>query len=146
MDRRLLVLAALIALPACNEASQPAAAEPPPVAQPGPSVPNLAPMPVHSVESITFQIRESNPVQLVITARGMVRTGGWSNGVLRPLQTGGGPGTLSFTFTGTPPAPDMMVTQAFAPIEATYVVSALGSDVKAIRVVGETNELTQPLP
>lgn len=149
LSRFALILCAL-ALSACGEASAPAAKpEPQQAAQPDapPVIPHATPTPVYAVDSITFEIRESMPVQLVIKARGTVRTGGWSGGELRPLQTlVPEQGMRSFTFYATPPRPDMMVTQALAPIEATFTIPALPADVKKIRIIAETNELTETLP
>jgi hypothetical protein len=51
-----------------------------------------------------------------------------------------------FRFVATPPRPDMMVTQALAPIEATFTITALPDDIKQIRIVAETNELTETIP
>jgi hypothetical protein len=145
--RSILILLSVFGLAACGEASPPAApAEPTPVATP-PAVPALQPLPVYSVDSMTFEVRESMPVQLVIKARGTVRTGGWTNAELRPLQTlVPEQGLRSFTLVATPPRPDMMVTQALAPVEATFTIPALPDDVKQIRILAETNEKTETLP
>lgn len=150
MSPRLTALLPLMALAACSDAPPPQAKpEPTPISQPvaPPEIPRTVSTPVYSVDSITFEIRESNPVQLVIKARGAVRTGGWSGGLLRPLETTAPEtGIRSFTFSATPPRPDMMVTQALSPIEASIEIPALPADVKAIRIVAETNEMTEKLP
>lgn len=150
MSLRLALIATAFTLAACGEAPKPAAKpEPTPVNQPSPppEIPRAIPMPIYSVDSITFEIAKSIPLQVTIKARGTVRTGGWSGGELRPLQTlVAEQGVRSFTFFATPPRSDMMVTQALAPIEATFQIQALPLDVKEIRIIAETNELTERLP
>jgi hypothetical protein len=150
MSLRLALILPAVMLVACGEAPAPSAqTDPAPARQPGPPPvpPKAVPAPVYSIDSITFEIRESMPVQLVIKARGTVRTGGWSGGELRPLQTlAPEQGVRSFTFFATPPRPDMMVTQALAPIDAVFTIPALPADVKSIRIIAETNEMTETLP
>jgi hypothetical protein len=127
--------------PANADASPP----PPPPEYPAPEKAQAAMQPVLSVDSVTFQVSVSNPPQVVVTARGMVRTGGWSQPRLAPL---GGPvdGVLSFRFEAQGPAPGAMVTQVISPIEAVTTIAPLPEGVKKIRIVAETNELVQPLP
>lgn len=104
-------------------------------------------IPVYSADSVTFQIRESFPVQLEIKARGTVRSGGWSKPELRLNPVMGPAGdSLSFTLVALPPNPDAMVTQALVPVEATYTVQALAPAVKTIRIIAETNVLEEKLP
>jgi hypothetical protein len=147
---RSLALAIAALLTACD-APAPAAKPqaPPPAAEPSapPEIPRAEVLPVYKIDSMTFEVRESMPVQLVIKARGTVRTGGWSGGELRPLQTlVAEDGVRSFTFVGTAPRSDMMVTQALSPIEATVTIPILPADVKSIRIIAETNEMTEALP
>ena len=149
MSPRLALIAAAVILAACSDAPQSSAKpEPLPIAQPAPPMDrNVRPGPIYSVDSITFEMRESMPVQLTIKARGTVRSGGWSGGELRPLQTlAPEQGVRSFTFSATPPRPDTAYTMALAPIEATYTIPALPADVNEIRIIAETNELTEKLP
>lgn len=150
MVLRPFLFASVVLLTACGDAAPPPAKD-----EPGPAVPATAPpdftlaVParVYSVDSITFKIRESMPVQLEIKARGTVRSGGWSKAELRPLIPHAPPaGVRMFTFVATPPRSDEMVTQALSPVEASFTIPALPADVKEIRIVAETNELTQKLP
>jgi hypothetical protein len=150
LARAAFAFSILALLVACD--SKPTTDTPPPI----PALPNIAPIsaipsvtlqPVYTVDAVTFEVRESFPVQLVIKARGTVRTGGWSKAELKPLQTlMVEQGVRSFTFVALAPGPDMMVTQALATIEATYTIPALPTDVKSIRIIGETNEIVQKLP
>lgn len=149
MSKRLILFFPVLTLAACGEApAPPAKQDTMPVAQPAPPMDRRAvAKPVYTVDSITFEIRESMPVQLVIKARGTVRSGGWSDGQLRPLETTvPETGVRSFTFFATAPRPDSVYTMALEPIEATYTISALPADVKEIRIIAETNEMTEKLP
>jgi hypothetical protein len=146
---RTLALAVAAALTACDAPAPAAKTETPHASAPAPvpEVPRAVAMQVYSVDSISFEIAKSLPIQLTIKARGTVRTGGWSDGELRPLETAAPEvGVRSFVFYAAAPRPDMMVTQALSPIEATFTIPALPADVKAIRILAETNEMTQALP
>jgi hypothetical protein len=116
---------------------------------PPPEIPRAEVKQVYAVDSVTvsLELREGAAPELTIKARGTVRTGGWSNGELRPAQTfAAEQGVRSFTFVATSPRSDMMVTQALTPIEAKTTMPPLPADVKAIRILAETNEMTQTLP
>lgn len=98
---------------------------------------------VYSVEDVQVLMNRKMPPGIVIVAKGQVRTGGWSDAELKPLQTFAPEGdTMSFTLVAKPPAPDMMVIQAIQPIEARLAIDPLPEGLKTIRVMAETGEKT----
>lgn len=111
------------------------------------ALPRPSASPVYTVDAVTFEVKEQGPRKIVIKARGTVRTGGWANPQLVPLQMRAAEtDQLSFTFVAQGPAADTFVTQMITPIEATLTLYSVAGTVKAIRIVSETNELTQALP
>lgn len=84
---------------------------------------------------------------LVITATGMVSTGGWSDPQLLPLQTFAPEiGIQSYTFVATPPAPGEMVPQVLVEVTATIKLNPVPADLKEIKVMAENGEITVPVP
>ena len=138
-----IAFAAFALLAACDNSSsqQQAASNEPAAPQPGPDGSTL----VYTVDSVAL-IKTNAPGNYSILVRGSVRTGGWSNARLKPLETfAREEGMMSFTLVATPPAPDTFVTQVITPVELTMIVD-IPADVKTIRVMAETNEVSQPVP
>lgn len=129
-----LALASLMALSACEGAAAPDVADGRPA---NPNAPQLA----LSVESVSLAMTRKMPPSLIIRVKGTVRTAGWTDAALMPLQTFAPEGDMrSFTLVAKPPAPDMFVAQVITPIEATVVLDPLPQGVKRIRILSETNE------
>jgi hypothetical protein len=75
---------------------------------------------------------------LSITARGMTRTGGWTNPQLRPRGDAKG-GVYEFDFIAKPP--EGLATQMVSPITATLRMKK-PADFRSVRVFAETNDKT----
>lgn len=135
--------------PAAMPAPTPAtAAAPASAVTPAPSAPATPPVPValkkavYEIVSIDVQIAERQPPFITVTVKGVARTGGWKDVELQPLPTFAKEvGMRSFKLVGTPP--DGPATQALTPVTATIKIDPLPDDVKTIRVLGETNEVSQ---
>lgn len=118
--------------------SSKAADEPAPPRSP-PGQPQL----VYLVEDVNLVMTRKMPPSLIIRARGKTRTAGWDNAELRPLQTfAPEKGIRTFTLVATGPRPDEMVAQVETPISASITLDPLPDDVKQIKVMSETNEIT----
>lgn len=99
---------------------------------------------VMSVEGVEL-FRDANG--LVITAKGLVNTGGWSDPQLQPLQTFAPEvGIQSYTFVATPPKPDEMVVQMITEVTATTTIHPVPDDLKEIKVMAEGGEVVVPVP
>ncbi len=84
-------------------------------------------------------ILKSNPPQLALTAFGLVSTGGWKNGTLKPYIYVQPPndGIQDFDFLAdrpTGPAPE-----AISPISAHHVMSPMPSWLKGVRIRSRSN-------
>lgn len=125
----------------------PPAPTPAPVVSPAPSPPpppstTAQRKPIYEVVSVDVQVGERTPAFATVTVKGTARTGGWKNVELQPLQTFAPEvGMKSFTLVGVPPSG--MATQALTPVAVTIRIDPLPDDVKTIRVLGETNEVSQ---
>jgi ABC-type Fe3+-hydroxamate transport system substrate-binding protein len=130
-----LAFAAALALAGCESVAD----EPVEPTRSPPGEPQL----VYTVDDVQIAILKKTPAGIVITAKGTTRTAGWDNPELRPLQTfAPEQGIRSFTFVATGPRPDELVAQVITPIEATYTLDPLPGDVKQIKVMSETDEMT----
>ncbi len=99
---------------------------------------------VMSVERVEL-FRDANG--LVISAKGMVSTGGWTHPQLLPLQTFAPEvGIQSYTFVATPPAPDEMVVQMITEVTATTTINPVPDDLREIKVMAEGGEVVVPVP
>jgi hypothetical protein len=98
--------------------------------------------PVYTVDSVTLERPADFPNALIVKASGTVRTSGWSNGQLMAAHTAVAPDTVTYKFVAVPPPKDTNSTQAAQPIDATVRLDHLAPEVKAVRVVAETNQTT----
>jgi len=91
------------------------------------------------VTEVRLAILESFPLQLHISARGTVPTGGWSNPRLKPHVNVQAPpdGIYGFDFVADPP--EGIVAQVVSPIEITDVWENLPEDVKGVRIHAAQN-------
>jgi len=98
--------------------------------------------PIYAVKSAQFVIQKSNPPQYVLTAEGIVTTGGWSNGQLIPWIYIRAPadGIYDYDFLATPPSPGTYVTQALSPIAASITLGVLSEEYKGARIHARTNQ------
>jgi hypothetical protein len=94
------------------------------------------------VAEIELAVLESFPPKLRITASGTVATGGWSNPKLDPYIYIQAPldGIYDFNFVADPP--EGVATQVISPIEATFIMENLTSDVKGVRIHASQNSKT----
>ncbi len=97
---------------------------------------------IYEVTGIDVGLSKDKPYYVTVVVKGSARTGGWTSGQLKPLQTFAPEvGMRSFTFVATPPV--AASSQSTAPIQATIKIEQLPDDVKTIRVLSETNEIAQ---
>ncbi|HAH11729.1 MAG TPA: hypothetical protein DCL48_16655 [Alphaproteobacteria bacterium] len=104
--------------------------------------------PIYKIDAITLaRVPNQAPEHLVIKVRGTVKSGGWTNPILKPAPVPrGGPATRAFVFEATPPGPDAFVTQALTPIEAGLTVTDLSPETRTIVIHCETVAVSQELP
>jgi hypothetical protein len=100
---------------------------------------------VYTVDSVMLAHPADAPKAIVITVRGVVRTGGWTN--LRLVEVAGVDNRAdikSYKFVATSPAG--AATAALQRAETVLRVDSLPAAVKTIRVVSETNEVSAAIP
>jgi hypothetical protein len=103
---------------------------------------NNAPQPgearlVYDVAEISVQEVQSAALQVVITATGHTRTGGWTEAELVLDEDASEPGNPVYRFMAVPP--EGMATQAITPIDATAFYFPT---VDTVTVVAQTNQMT----
>lgn len=99
--------------------------------------------PIMRVNDVELLLMESFPPQLVIAASGFVSSGGWSNPQLEPAGAIDTDGVLTLNFKAV--APTGIVTQALELVTARYIVAPLPDQLKKIRVIAASNEITKEL-
>ena len=87
---------------------------------------------VYSLDSASLDRAAPRPT---LTARGTVRTGGWSNGTLLRVSRSPDGATQTFRFVACPPRG--FYTMALAPIDARQV---LGGDLSRLQTIVVTSE------
>jgi hypothetical protein len=96
--------------------------------------------PVYRVDQATAVISGHH---LVITAKGAVRTGGWTHPKLvvrsKPASR---PSQLEVSFVATPPSGKAVVIQATVPVKVKLKTRVPRYGVAEVRVVSETNTVT----
>ena len=120
------------------------ATAPPPPAAPAP-IPPATELPVNSVDSVMLSRPQDAPESMIIRVLGTAASVGWTEPKLEPMaDTGGDTSIKSFQFVATSPqagdAPN-----ASQPIETELRVDSLPADVKTIRIVSATNEVSAPV-
>ena len=96
--------------------------------------------PVYRVDHATAVIEGVN---LVVTARGAVRSGGWNHAKLVVSKTTA-PETreIQIEFVATPPGNKSAVAQSIVPIGVKLRMRLPSSGMTSIKVVSETNSVT----
>ena len=84
------------------------------------------------------------PGAIIVSVKGMTKTGGWKNIELKPLQDFAPNDKMrSFTIVGTPPTG--FATQAKTEINTSLTIEHLPASVETTRVLSETTEMVQNL-
>mgnify|MGYP001400241887 CR=1 FL=1 len=156
LHRILAVAAVSIALTGCNRnpAQNPPAPEsaPPAATAPAPSPPPAAApipasteLPLQSVDSVMLSRPSDAPMALVIHVSGTAISPGWSDAKLVEDSDNAGDASIkTYKLVATSPAmPDENRTAQA--MEAEFRVETLAPEVKAIRIVSATNEISAPI-
>ena len=155
--RRAIILAVGamgIALAGCNRnpAQTPAPAPAPAVATPPapqppapPPIPPATELPVNSVDSVMLSRPQDEPMAIIIRVSGTAVSPGWTDAKLAEAPDAGGDNTIrTYKFVATsPPMPE--ANRSAQPIEAEIRVDSLPADIKTIRIVSGTNEVSAPI-
>jgi hypothetical protein len=154
--RTLGVAAIALSLTACNRnpsqnataPEQAPAASPAPAAPPPPSVPEIpaaTELPLNSVNSVMLSRPTDAPTGLVIHVSGTAVSAGWTDAKLTEEQDNGGDASIkSYRFVATSPAmPDENRTAQI--METEFRVEMLPAEIKIIRIVSATNEISAPI-
>lgn len=99
--------------------------------------------PVYTIDKVELTMLMTEPPQLSITASGTVRSGGWRNPRLTPVQYIRPPDDGIWDFTLVAEPPHGMATQMISPVSATYVWPAPPSDLRGVRVHSESGAVMQ---
>jgi glucose/arabinose dehydrogenase len=143
-----------IALAGCNRnpAQTPAPAQVPAVAMPAapqppapPPIPPATELPVNSVDSVMLSRPQDEPMAIIIRVSGTALSPGWTDAKLAEAPDVGGDNTIkTYKFVATsPPMPE--ANRNAQPIEAEIRVDSLPADIKTIRIVSGTNEVSAPI-
>ena len=146
--------AAIIVLAGCNRnpAQTPASPEAPAATAPAapqpsapPPIPPATELPVNSVDSVMLSRPQDEPMAIIIHVSGTAVSAGWTNAKLAEEPDGGADNSVkTYKFVATSPEmPDENRTAQ--PIEAEIRVDSLSPDVKTIRIVSGTNEVSAPI-
>jgi hypothetical protein len=100
------------------------------------------PEPVYKVDSVITTNEEG---KLVVTARGAVNSGGWTNPRLRPKASKDAH-VMAFEFVAVPPPPDAAVIEALVPIEARTIAPRPAARISEIRVDAASNDADVQIP
>ena len=146
--------AAIIVLAGCNRnpAQTPASPEAPAATAPAapqpsapPPIPPATELPVNSVDSVMLSRPQDEPMAIIIHVSGTAVSAGWTNAKLAEEPDGGADNSVkTYKFVAT--SPDMPGEDRTAqPIEAEIRVDSLSPDIKTIRIVSITNEVSAPI-
>jgi glucose/arabinose dehydrogenase len=139
--------AALIMLAGCNRnpAQTPASPQAPaatapaaPQPQAPPPIPPSTELPVNSVDSVMLSRPQDEPMAIIIHVSGTAVSAGWTDAKLAEEPDGGADNSVkTYKFVAT--SPDMPgEDHTTQPIE-------LSPDIKTIRIVSSTNEVSAPI-
>ncbi len=145
---------ALIMLAGCNRnpAQPPASPQTPTATAPAPAQPPAPPpippateLPVNSVDSVMLSRPQDEPMAIIIHVSGTAVSAGWTGAKLAEESDGGADNSVkTYKFVAT--SPDMPGEDRTAqPIEAEIRVDSLSPDIKTIRIVSSTNEVSAPI-
>ena len=129
------------AAPQAPTATAPAAPQPPPPAP----IPPTTELPVNSVDSVMLSRPQDEPMAIIIHVSGTALSPGWTDAKLAEEPDGGADNTVkTYKFVATSPEmPD--ASRTAQPIEAEIRVDSLSPDIKTIRIVSSTNEVSAPI-
>jgi len=152
----LCAVAILLTLAGCNRSptQQPAAspapaapeAAPAPVPQPPPppAIPPATELPLNTVDSVMLSRPQDEPASIVIHVSGTSLSAGWTGAKLAEEPDSGDASIKTYKFVATSPEmPDENRTPQA--MEADIRIDMLSPDVKAIRIVSATNEVSAPI-
>ena len=147
---------AVLVLAACNRnnaqnptpapAAEHAAEAPAPPQPPAPPpIPASTELPVNTVDSVMMSRAPDTPAVLVIHVAGTAISAGWTEPRLTPSQeTSEDPSVRTYQLVATSPA-EMPAERMPQPLEADLNVDDLPPEVKTIRIVAGTNEISAPV-
>lgn len=96
---------------------------------------------IERIESVMVSRPSEQPEALVVHASGLVGSRGWSRPRLVPADPEEASDMVSLHFVATSPEQETRVSEP-QPLEARLEMPTLPSEVKSIRIVGVTNELS----
>jgi hypothetical protein len=134
-----------------NPAQTPASPQAPAVATPAPQpaapppIPPATELPLNSVDSVMLSRPQDEPMAIIIHVSGTAVSPGWTDAKLAEESDAGADSTVkTYKFIATsPPMPEP--NRSAQPIEAEIRVDSLPPDVKTIRIVSGTNEVSAPI-
>ena len=146
-----LLLAACNRSPSDSQTQQSAPAAPvetamlPPVPA-GPSpIPPSTELPIGSVDSVMLSRPQDAPESMIIRVLGTAPSAGWTEPKLEPMaDTSGDTSIKSYQFVATSPE-SADAGAATQPIETELRVEGLPPEVKTIRIVSASNEVSAPV-
>jgi hypothetical protein len=101
----------------------------------------VAAQPVYKVDSVSASVVKGSN-QLVIQAKGAVRSGGWENPRLKVKAFSAPDDAMIIVFVALPPPPKSVVVQAILPVQARVTVPVPSRKIISVRVAGETNSVS----
>ena len=99
-------------------------------------------VPVDSVTDVKIEWKFRATSMLVVHAKGMVSSGGWSDAKLKPRKNE----PWVFDLVAVPPAPGSTVTMAFEEVKAAYHRNYLSRVPEKVTVHAAGNSITEPVP
>ena len=152
----LFAVAIVLTLAGCNRSPQqqpasspaPTAPEavpaPAPQPPPPPEIPPATKLPLNTVDSVMLSRPQDEPASIVIHVSGTALTPGWTDAKLTEEPEGTDASVKTYRFVATSPEmPDEKRTPQS--MEAEVRIDMLSPDVKAIRIVSATNEVSAPI-
>ncbi|MEH0157364.1 hypothetical protein V6R21_24845 [Limibacter armeniacum] len=99
------------------------------------------PSKILNISDVSLEIEKTNPLRLLIKAKGTVPTDGWTNGILVPFVYVVPPidGIYEFDFVADPPTG--ISTQAISKIDAEFVWEDFPVDLRGIKIYASENSV-----
>ena len=123
--------------PAVSPTAPPAAPQPPPI-------PPGTEQPVASINSVTLNRPQDSPGSLIIDVTGTTPSSGWTNPHLAEDTEASDPSVRTYKFVATSPQTETSE-QAPEMIDAELRVDSVPAQVKSIRVLSASNEISAPV-
>lgn len=95
--------------------------------------------------SVSLEIQKTNPPNLIISADGIVNSGGWKNGQLVPFIYIAPPVNGIYEFDFIADRPTGMVTQALTPIKAEFTWEDFPLELNGVKIYSSDNDLVTRL-